>query len=210
MRNKLAIAGIHTGIGKTVVSAVLAEALGADYWKPVQAGVTERDTDLVSGLISNGISRVHPEAVVLKHPLSPHAAARLESVQIDHKTFAWPETSNRLLIETAGGLLSPISETATMADFIADHNLPLLLVSANYLGSINHTLLSLETIRARGLNLLGIIISGDSHEPSESFIEQYSGQEILARIPVLRPLNTGTVFSVASGLRPILELKLKF
>lgn len=210
MNQFIAIGGIHTGIGKTIVAAVLAEAIGADYWKPVQAGIEERDTDTVSRLISNGPSRVHPEAVLLKHPMSPHAAARLESVEIEPKSFIWPRISRPLIIETAGGLLSPISERATMADFVTDFELPLILVIANYLGSINHTLMCLEVIRNRDIKLVGIIISGSRHEPSESFIEQYSGTRISAHIPLLSPVSQESVAENSRTLKPEIDKFINF
>jgi dethiobiotin synthetase len=135
MNNCIAISGIHTGIGKTIVSAVLTQALSAHYWKPVQAGIEERDASLVRQLITDGETRVHEEAVVLTQPLSPHTAAAIDGVEIDFTSFAWPDTNQQLLVETAGGLLSPMSATTTMADFIAHYNLPTVLVSQNYLGS---------------------------------------------------------------------------
>ena len=186
----IAIAGIHTGIGKTIASAVIAEALGADYWKPVQAGDLENsDTIIVSKLISNGLARVHPEAVQLTQPMSPHAAADIDKIDIDYKQFQFPETDKILIIETAGGLHSPMNAKTTMADFISHYNLPVILVSNNYLGSINHTLMSVEVMKARGINLLGIIINGDRNDHSESFIEQYSKLPIIAHIPRFEDLK---------------------
>ena len=129
MNKSIAIAGIHTGIGKTIASAVVAEAIGADYWKPVQAGKDQRDALLIKELLTNGEQRVHEEEIILSEPLSPHAAAAIDGVAIDFRTFKWPATDKTLLIETAGGVLSPISADSTMADFIAFYNLPVLLVS---------------------------------------------------------------------------------
>jgi dethiobiotin synthetase len=182
MTNSIAILGIHTGIGKTVASAVIAEATGADYWKPVQAGIEERDTTLVKSLLTNGVNRVHDEAIVLSQPMSPHAAAAIDGVEIDFTKFTWPATDKLLLVETAGGILSPMSSTTTMADFVQHYELPAILVVQNYLGSINHTLLSIEVLKGRGINLLGIIINGAANESSETFIEAYGGIPIIARI----------------------------
>lgn len=180
----IAIAGIHTGIGKTVASAVIAEALGADYWKPVQAGdLDNSDTITIAKLLANGMARVHPEAVQLSQPMSPHAAANIDNVTVDYKSFVFPTTEKILIIETAGGVHSPINDTDTMADFISHYNLPTILISNNYLGSINHTLMSVEVMKARGINLLGIIINGDRNNDSESFIEQYTKLPIIAHIP---------------------------
>lgn len=180
----IAIAGIHTGIGKTVVSAVVAEALGADYWKPVQAGdLDNTDTMKVASLLSNGYARVHPEAHRLTEALSPHAAAKLDQVEVDYKLFPMPKTEGILVVETAGGLHSPMTGNKTMADFIGHYQLPTLLVSNNYLGSINHTLMSIEVMKQRGIKLLGIIMNGDKNGESESFIEQYSGVRIIGHVP---------------------------
>lgn len=201
MTNTIAIAGIHTGIGKTVVSAALAEALGADYWKPVQAGLEERDTDAVRQWLTNGDARVHAEAVALTQPLSPHAAAAIDGIAIDHTAFAWPKTDKLLIVETAGGLLSPISATATMADFIHHYRLPTFLISQNYLGSINHTLLTIEVLRNRGIQILGIVMSGDKNTASETFIEQYGQTPILARIPQLLPVNKSSIAQCAAHIK---------
>lgn len=183
MNRRIAIAGIHTGIGKTIASAVIAEALGADYWKPVQAGAEERDVLTVKKLITNGAKRVHGEVVLLSQPLSPHAAAEIDRVEIDHTEFVFPHTEELLLVETAGGVLSPISATATMADFMAYYKLPAILISQNYLGSINHTLLSIEVLKSRGIQLLGIIMNDEENVASEIFIEQYSKVPIIGKIP---------------------------
>ena len=192
-KKRIAIAGIHTGIGKTIVSTIVADALEADYWKPVQAGIEERDTLVVAQLLNNGHERVFQEAFLLTQPMSPHAAAAIDGVAIDFRRFTWPETSNTLVVETAGGLLSPIAARETAADFISYYQLPVILVSQNYLGSINHTLLAIEVLKSRGIRLLGIIFSGDENPSSEAFIRQYSGAPVIARIPFLDPVSKETV-----------------
>ena len=209
IQNSIAILGIHTGIGKTVASAVIAEAIGADYWKPVQAGLEERDAALVMQLLTNGTERVHPEALLLTQPMSPHAAAEIDGVVIDYTKFAWPQTDKTLLVETAGGILSPMSATTTMADFVAHYKLPAILVVQNYLGSINHTLLSIEVLKSRGIKLLGIVISGAPYESSESFIEQYAGVQIIARIPHLPELNNDSVRACAAAIKASLQQALQ-
>jgi dethiobiotin synthetase len=209
IQNSIAILGIHTGIGKTVASAVIAEAIGADYWKPVQAGLEERDAALVTQLLSNGTERVHPEALLLTQPMSPHAAAEIDGVVIDYTKFEWPQTDKTLLVETAGGILSPMSATTTMADFVAHYKLPAILVVQNYLGSINHTLLSIEVLKSWGIKLLGIVISGAPYESSESFIEQYAGVQIIARIPHLPVLNNESVRACAGTIKASLQQALQ-
>lgn len=201
MANSIAIVGIHTGIGKTIASAVIAEAIGADYWKPVQAGIEETDSAVLRRLLTDCDSRVHNEAFVLTQPLSPHAAAVIDGVVVDFTTFAWPETDRILLVETAGGVMSPISPNATMADFVQHYQLPAILVVQHYLGSINHTLLSIEVLRSRGINLLGIVISGEENEASESFIVQYGNVRIIARIPRLQTICSSEVVQCAVGIK---------
>jgi dethiobiotin synthetase len=203
--DRIAVLGIHTGIGKTIVSAVIAEALGADYWKPVQAGLEERDSSVISGLITNGAARIHPEAVVLTQPLSPHEAAEIDGVTVDHKLFQWPVTHHLLIAETAGGVLSPISATETVADFTAYHNLPVLLVVQHYLGSINHTLLCLEVLAKRNINVLGMIVSGTCNKASESFIETYSNKHFIAAIPQLETVDATSIARCAQEIKQSLE-----
>lgn len=198
--NTIAILGIHTGIGKTIVSAVLTEALQAHYWKPVQAGIEDRDMTTVQSLITDGATRVHPEAVLLRTPASPHTAAAIEGVTIDFQEFSWPITSAALLVETAGGVLSPMTDTATMADFVTHYQLPVILVSQNYLGSINHTLTAIETLKNRNIAILGIVMSGDTDTSSESFINSYTNIPIIARIPHITPLTAAQVQQIAAGL----------
>jgi len=199
--NSIAILGIHTGIGKTISSAVLAEAMGADYWKPVQAGMEERDAATVRNLLTNGHGRVHEEAIKLSQPMSPHAAAEIDGVEIDFTKFAWPNTDKTLLVETAGGILSPMSSTTTMADFVAYYNLPAILVVQNYLGSINHTLLSIEVLKSRNIKLLGLVINGDANESSEAFIQQYANVPVIARIPHFDKLDNASVASYADTIK---------
>ena len=197
----IAIAGIHTGIGKTIASAVIARAIGADYWKPVQAGTDGTDSDMLRQLLTESGLVVHEEAYVLQAPMSPHAAAALEGIKLDPAAMAIPATERTLLIETAGGLLSPFSDTTTMADVLAMHGWPAVLVVGNYLGSINHTLLCIEVMKARAIPLLGIIVSGDNNAASESFIEQYTGVPIIARVPLLQHLDHHSIEAAAVQVR---------
>ncbi|WP_338874296.1 dethiobiotin synthase [Spirosoma sp. SC4-14] len=177
------VAGIGTEIGKTVVSAILVEALQADYWKPVQSGaLDDSDTETVRHLISNDISQFHPEAYRLTQPLSPHAAAELDNVRIDLNSIVLPQTSNALIIELAGGLMVPLNDRELNLDLVQQFGLPVLLVSRNYLGSINHTLLSVDACRNRNIPILGIIFNGPTVTSSESFILTYTNLPCLGRI----------------------------
>jgi dethiobiotin synthetase len=202
---KIAIAGIHTGIGKTIASAVIAEALGADYWKPVQAGLEERDVVQLRSLLSNGGQRVHEEVVFLSQPISPHAAAAVDGIDIDYAKFTWPNTDKLLIVETAGGVLSPMTATKTMADFIKDSGMPALLVAQNYLGSINHTLMSIEALKSRGIRLLGIVMNGHENKSSEDFIQQYSGVPVIARVPHFEKIQNEEIARAAMGVRSSLS-----
>ncbi len=180
---QLIVAGIGTEIGKTVVSAVLVEALKADYWKPIQSGaLIDSDTDTVRRLISNSVSRFHPEAYRLTQPLSPHAAAELDGVRIDPVTIILPQTDRGLVVELAGGLMVPLNSTYLNIDLVQQLGLPVLLVSQNYLGSINHTLLSVEACRSRTIPILGILFNGPTVSASEAFILNYTGLPCIGRI----------------------------
>lgn len=185
----LIVAGIGTEVGKTVASAVLVEALQADYWKPVQSGYPpDSDTNTVRKLVSNVRSQFHAETYLLREPLSPHAAAAAEGVAIDPARLVTPQTNNSLVVELAGGLMVPLTDTYLNIDFVAQLGYPVALVTRNYLGSINHTLLSVEALRRRNIPILGLIINGPSVLATESVLLSYTGLPCLVRIqdePVL-------------------------
>jgi dethiobiotin synthetase len=177
------IAGIGTEVGKTVVSAIVVEALQADYWKPVQSGALEdSDTETVRRLISNPYSRFHPEAYRLREPLSPHAAADLDGVTVEMDQLVLPRTDNHLVVELAGGLMVPLNHHDFSIDWVQRNNLPVLLVSRHYLGSINHTLLSVEACRTRSIPVLGIVFNGPETPASESVILGITGLPCLGRV----------------------------
>ncbi|MDX1753740.1 MAG: dethiobiotin synthase [Salinimicrobium sediminis] len=182
MNLKYFITGIGTEVGKTIAAAIVTEALEADYWKPIQAGDLEHsDTHKIKSLISNKKTVFHENAYALKTPMSPHAAAEIDNIKIRVSEIEEPATKNHLVIEGAGGLLVPLNAVETIADLIQrDHRV--ILVSRHYLGSINHTLLTIEALRARDLNCFGIIFSGEEHPSSEKIIAEMSGVEILGRI----------------------------
>lgn len=165
------ITGIGTGVGKTIVSAILVEKLRADYWKPIQSGdLDNSDTLLVKSLVSNPISKFHPEAYRLTQPFSPHKSAALDGIEIDPAKIIIPETDNQLIIEGAGGLMVPLNERFLMIDLIKQLDAEVILISQNYLGSINHTLLSIEALRTRDIPIKGIIFNGEKDEWSEGVI----------------------------------------
>ena len=172
---KYFVTGIGTDVGKTIVSAILVEALKADYWKPVQAGsLGNTDTNVVKSLISNGISKFHSETYKFKTPASPHYAAEVENIKINPIDIKIPETQNNLIIEGAGGLMVPLNSDFLMIDLIKQLNAEVILVSQNYLGSINHTLLSIDALKTRNIPIKGIIFNGEQNSSSENFILNYS------------------------------------
>jgi len=177
------IGGIHTGIGKTLCSAILCEHLGYDYWKPVQAGIENTDSDFIKTHVTNPKCQVHAEAYILKTPASPHYAAELEDIEIKRDSIRLPNTSNSLVVETAGGLMSPLSYNYLNIDMIEQLDLPVILVSNNYLGSINHTLLSVEALRKKNITILGIVFSGEEVLSTRSFILSYTRLPLLFSIP---------------------------
>lgn len=186
MSNTYFITGIGTGIGKTIISAVLTEKLRADYWKPIQSGDLDiSDSLLVKNLVSNPKSIIHTEAYRLGQPLSPHLSARLDGVEIDIAEINLPKTSNTLIIEGAGGLMVPLNDRELIADLITALKAKIIVVSQNYLGSINHTLLTLEVLKYKNLTVEGLIFNGAANPESEAYISAYSQVKILGRIPNL-------------------------
>ncbi|WBL22640.1 dethiobiotin synthase [Zunongwangia sp. HRR-M8] len=182
MKQSYFITGIDTEVGKTMISAIVTEALEADYWKPIQAGdLDNSDTHKVERLISNKKTKFHKNAFALKTPMSPHAAAEIDGVVVSSKTMIRPETDNDLVVEGAGGLLVPISDSETIADLIQPED-KVILVSRHYLGSINHTLLSIEALRSRGLDCFGIIYSGNETKTTEDIIQKMSGVPVIGRV----------------------------
>ncbi|GAA4333534.1 dethiobiotin synthase [Mucilaginibacter gynuensis] len=180
----LFITGIGTGIGKTIVSAILVEKLKADYWKPIQSGdLDNSDTLKVQSLVSNTQTVFHPEAYRLTQPYSPHKSADLDGITLDLQQINLPETNNRLLIEGAGGLMVPLNSGNLLIDLIKQLNAKVILVSRNYLGSINHTLLSVAALKQYGIPLEGIIFNGISDSYSEKYILDYTGVKLLGHIP---------------------------
>lgn len=199
---QIIVAGISTEIGKTVVSAVLVEAMQADYWKPVQSGALEdSDTETVRQLISNPASQFHPEAYRLTEPLSPHAAAEIDGVRIELDKIRIPQTDHALVIELAGGLMVPLNDDYLNIDLVQKINLPVVLVSRNYLGSINHTLLSVEACRSRNIPLLGIFFNGPTVPSTENFILKYTGLPCLGRIKQEDELTKDVIKQYAESVR---------
>jgi len=184
MPEKIFVSGIGTEVGKTIVSAVLTEALQADYWKPLQAGNMEfSDSQTVRSLISNKKSVIHAEKFAFFLAASPHLAAKEEGIKMQVADFEIPQTQNRrLIIEGAGGLMAPLNNKETMIDLIKHFQAKVILVGINYLGSINHTLLSAYALQKEGIEVMGIIFNGRKHDPSEKIILKQTGIPMLGRV----------------------------
>ena len=172
--NSYFITGIGTDVGKTVAAAIVTKALAADYWKPIQSGLAETDRGTLRELLPDHQGAFHPESYRLKTPMSPHKAAEIDGVEVALERIRRPETRNNLVIEGAGGLLVPINDHNTIADLIQETD-KIILVSAGYLGSINHTLLSLEYLKSRGLKCAGIIYNHVELDGTIKIIEKMSG-----------------------------------
>lgn len=195
------VTGIGTGIGKTVVSAVLTEKLKADYWKPIQSGdLDDSDTVKVKGLVSNSTTVFHPETYGLTQPYSPHKSARLDGIEIDEAKFIIPQTDNRLVIEGAGGLMVPLNDRFLIIDLIKKLDADAVLVSHNYLGSINHTLLSITVLKQYGIKIRGIIFNGNIDPDSESYILKSTGVRLLGHIPEFEVLNRQSVAAAGENI----------
>lgn len=181
---KYFVTGIGTEIGKTVVSTILTEKLNADYWKPIQAGELDfSDTMKVKKYISNKKSHFFEERYKLLNPMSPHAAAKIEDIKINLNDFELPETNNKLIIEGAGGLMVPINHNGDMIIDIIHHlNIPVIIVSKNYLGSINHTLLTIKALQNLNIPIKGIIFNGEENLESQKIIQDITNINILGRI----------------------------
>lgn len=196
------VTGIGTEVGKTIASAIITQALEADYWKPVQAGeLDQSDSMKVKSLISNDQSKFHEEAFRLNEPMSPHAAAEKDKVHIDISSIKTPLTNNHLVIEGAGGLLVPLNDKETILNLIETLRCEVILVSRHYLGSINHTLMSIEILKQRNIQIKGILFNGDENKDTEAIISKMSSIHILGRIAELTNLNKSTINSVAQNLK---------
>ncbi len=191
--SRFIVTGTDTGIGKTVFAAALAGALGATYWKPVQAGLDEdgaSDSNIVARL---GNVSVLPEAYRLKTPCSPHQAADIDGVAIDPDALALPPVDGALVIEGAGGVLVPLSRSLVFADVFATWGCPVIIVARTSLGTINHSLLSIEALRARGIAIHGIAFVGEKNAESEDIIAELGKVRRLGRLPLVDPLDRDTL-----------------
>ena len=203
----LFITGTGTDVGKTLASAIMTEALHADYWKPVQAGYAEGTDSLwIRKMLSNSISVIHPELYRLKMPASPHLAAPAENIRITIKEIIThiPQTKNQLVIEGAGGLMVPLNEKELILTLIKKLKARVIIVSRNYLGSINHSLLTGAVLRKEKINVAGWIFT-DEYKNYEEEIAQWSGYPVIARIKHLPLISKETIEAEALRIRPSLK-----
>ncbi|MCK6418285.1 MAG: dethiobiotin synthase [Alphaproteobacteria bacterium] len=195
------ITGTDTDVGKTIVAAMLTLALRGTYWKPIQSGIEEIDVQTVRRLTGLPDTHFMPEQYRLSRPLSPHRAAELDGVEIDVEQLTLFLNRNQvservILIESAGGLMVPITRHMLQIDMIKNWNMPVILVARTQLGTINHTLLSVEALKARGIPIHGLIFSGPDNPDTTRTISDFTGVKVLGRVPVLQSL-TPAIFKEA-------------
>ena len=179
---KIFVTGIGTDVGKTIASSIITESLQADYWKPIQAGdLDNSDSHKIERYISNDKTVIHPNSYKLNTPASPHLAAEIDGITIDLAKIIAPETENHLVVEGAGGLFVPLNNHDTIVDLIAP-DYKVVVVSRHYLGSINHTLLTIEALQNRKIKIAGIIFSGEQNQATESIILSKTGINCIGRI----------------------------
>ena len=202
MPNQFIIAGIGTEIGKTLISSIFRQGLQADYWKPVQSGNPEEADALFIGQMTRvPEGKIWDSSYMLTQPLSPHTAAEIDGVRISLDQIQLPQTERSLIVELAGGLMVPLNESGTNLDLIAHIALPVILVSKNYLGSINHTLLSYEILKAKQIPIAGIVFNGPANASGERFILQHTGLKVLLRVPELAQINPEIIQEYAQQIQ---------
>ena len=184
------IAGIGTEIGKTLISAIFRQGLRADYWKPVQSGNPEEaDALFIKQMTQVSEAQIWESSYLLTQPLSPHTAAEIDGLRISLNEIKLPATARPLIVELAGGILVPLNEKDTNLDLIKQLGFPVVLVSKNYLGSINHTLLSYEILKAHQIPIAGIVFNGPANPSGEKFILNHTGLKVLLRVPELNKID---------------------
>lgn len=200
------VTGIGTGIGKTLVSAIITEALQADYWKPVQAGdLHDTDSMFVQKNIASKKTIVYPERYRLHVPASPHYAAKMDGLNIHLSDFEWPLTDNFIVVEGAGGILVPLNDDDLIIDLIAHLNIPVVVVSQYYLGSINHTLLTIEALRSRKIEIVGLVFNGTEVPSTKEVILHQTGLPVLGELEEETTVNEQIVGKYAAQWKPQLQ-----
>ncbi len=198
----LFVTGIGTNVGKTIVAAILTEGLQANYWKPIQSGTIEgNDSDTLKQLISNSKTIIYPESYLLKQPLSPNIAAKIDGIEINLKTIQLPSNENNsLIIEGAGGLLVPINKTNFVIDIAKKFNSEIVLVISNYLGCINHTLLSINYLKQNNFKIYALVFNGNFNDDVKQSIINYAPLTKVIEIPTLKTLSKKAILAAAKAI----------
>jgi len=195
------ITGIGTNVGKTIVSAIITEALKADYWKPIQSGTNEGlDSLTIKGLISNTKTIIHPEAYLLREPLSPHMAAKIDGITIELENIQLPKSQNNLIIEGAGGLMVPINNKHYVIDIAKKFDCEIIVVVSNYLGCINHSLLTIDYLIKHNFKIKALIFNGDFNEEVKTSICNYVPNIKNIDIPSMTLINKEIIQSIANSI----------
>ena len=201
LKNKsIFVTGIDTGIGKTVASAIIREALKADYWKPIQCGDLDHSDTLKMKSLSSSQGQFFKERFSLEHPLSPHQAAAKEGLSIKLSDFSLPQTKNWLVVEGAGGVLVPLNDKDTILDLIKRLKTPAIIVTKNYLGSLNHTLLTISALRSMNISIAGLIFNGKENPELENFLCKKTGLPHLLSIKEEESLSKYIITKYANQL----------
>jgi dethiobiotin synthetase len=198
---KFFITGIGTNVGKTIVSAILTEYFKADYFKPIQSGNTDSDATQIEKLISNDVSKIHDSIYSFEQTVSPHYASLLNNTVIDISKIQLPNTNNHLIVEGAGGLMVPLNENTLIIDLIKYLQLPVIVVSQNYLGAINHTLMTIELLKMRNIEIAGIVYNGNGFEENAKYINYYCAINQIAHIPQLNIIDKNTISELCKTLQ---------
>ncbi|MDM1061830.1 dethiobiotin synthase [Empedobacter falsenii] len=202
MFKQLFVTGIGTGVGKTLVSAILTEALQADYWKSIQSGDLDSSDSLLVKSLTSPELKIHQERYRLQKAASPHQSAKEEAIEINLNDFEIPKTTNSLIIEGAGGLFVPINEEDFMIDLIQQFNLPTVVVATNYLGCINHTLLTIEILKLRNITIEYFVFNGEFDEDTSRVIKNHLPSDIsIIIIPKLNSINSSEVRNIAETIK---------
>ena len=191
---KFVVCGTDTDIGKTLISAFLVRGLNSFYWKPIQSGIdNETDSEFVQRISEVSNEKILKEAYIFSNPVSPHWAAEIDKVEIQKSALNLPEIDQNLVIETAGGLMVPITRDFLQIDQIKIWDLPVIIVCRSSLGTLNHTLLSIEALRKRKIKILGLIINGEKHFDNPKTLKTFSNLPIIAEFPLIEDLNGNTL-----------------
>tara|TARA_Y100001968_G_scaffold329658_1_gene379494 strand:+ start:2083 stop:2739 length:657 start_codon:yes stop_codon:yes gene_type:complete len=190
----LIICGTDTDVGKTIISSLFVQGLTATYWKPIQSGLEENgDKGRICKLLNLPRERCLEEVYKFKAPVSPHWAAEQEGIKIDPMNLKLPSINNFLIVETAGGLMVPLTRDFLQIELVKQWELPIVLVARSGLGTLNHTLLSLEALRKRKINVLGIFLNGPSHADNPKTLEQFGGVPIIGHLPKLSKITKNSL-----------------